>query len=425
MKIYFTAILLLLSTVAGSGQWSYLGLSTTSTTDLTIYGDTIYASTYNGIYKKGLLSTDTLWSACGLQGNHVVQTLVPDYLTFICVMEVGSSRQTQIYKSINGGDSFTLMKKSLSAQNSYAYLDKIAHPEGNYDTLYFLDHRLRTYNGGVTWDTLTNISENTNRFIKLNPENHHQLFIGGETFILSAYIQTSTDRGDNWHFLPNMSSFFAGDNAIHDMIMDGNEWFAAGEGVIGKTSDGGTSWEQLVNYWDRQDHWSLYFTDIEQSPADKHQLYATGLGYFTDRVPLLHSSNHGIDWDTLSYKPLNLPAGTTTDITCMSIKNISGGDQVYLGGKGVYLYTNNLEGIPDIPDEQTVTIYPNPTDKKVTITLPSTAKRLQIINIQGKVVESRPVHGQMQLNMEFGDPGIYIIQITTDKGKLSRKVIVQ
>ncbi|MDD4645058.1 MAG: hypothetical protein PHY99_03635, partial [Bacteroidales bacterium] len=85
MRIFFTSILLLLSTLAGSGQWSYLGLSTTSTTDLTIYGDTIYASTYNGIYKKGLKSTDTLWSACGLQGNHVIQTLVPDYLTFICV----------------------------------------------------------------------------------------------------------------------------------------------------------------------------------------------------------------------------------------------------------------------------------------------------------------------------------------------------
>ena len=98
MKIKFLVAFVSLVNLMNA-QWNYMGLCSTQLTDLTIYHDTIYASTYDGIYKKNVLSADTAWLACGLQGNHVVQTLVPDYKTFICVVEIGNTGSTQIYKS--------------------------------------------------------------------------------------------------------------------------------------------------------------------------------------------------------------------------------------------------------------------------------------------------------------------------------------
>jgi photosystem II stability/assembly factor-like uncharacterized protein len=324
-----------------NAQWSYLGLGGTQVSDLTIHYDTIYASTYDGIYKKNVLSADTAWLACGMQGNHVVQTLVPDNQTFICVVEIGSSRTTQIFKSTNGGDTFSLMNISVSNSTSYQFLDHIAHPEGDYDTLYFLHHQLKTFDGGTTWDSI-HTPDNINRFIKVNPEKHSQLFIGGETLFFGPFLQTSLDYGDNWTSVPDMSSFFAGDNAVHDMAFNGNDWFAVGEGVIGKTSDGGNKWDQLLNTWSYPPQWGLYIFDIEFSPVDTNKLYATGDGFEVYKVPLLYSADYGITWDTLSYNGVTKP-----DIHSLTVKNTVSGDKVFLGGTGVYVYYNNFTGIED------------------------------------------------------------------------------
>jgi len=425
MRVIIIVILIFLATITNNAQWSYFGLGNTKTTDLTIYNDTLYASTYTGIYKKSVLSSDTIWFPCGMQGTHVVQTLVPEYQTFICVAEINSSYTTQMYKSIDGGDSFSLMKNSISLTNSYNYLDKIAHAEGNYDTLYFLDHQLSTFNGGSTWDTLSNIIDLVNRFIKVNPENHHQILIGGETMFFGPYLQTSLDDGENWDMLPNMASYFAGDNVVHDMVIDGTDWFAVGEGVIGKTSDGGTSWEQLLNIWDYPAHWGLYITDIEFSPNDKNILYATGHGYAVDIIPLLYSPDSGITWDTLSCKPANLPNDSQTNVTCLAVKNTSEGDKVFIGGEGIYKYKKQFTGIPHTTSGNRFTIFPNPASSEFTITIPPSVTEVQIIDVQGSVLVKRMTKGQTELSFEIQNMGIYFVQIITNNSIVSQKLIVQ
>ncbi len=82
-----------------NAQWSYLGLGGIRVTDLIVYSDTLYASTYDGIYKKYIFNTDTAWMRCGMQRNHVVQTLVPNDRTFICAIEVDSTREKIILVS--------------------------------------------------------------------------------------------------------------------------------------------------------------------------------------------------------------------------------------------------------------------------------------------------------------------------------------
>lgn len=429
-KIVLVALVSLVKLV--NAQWSYLGLSGTQVTDLTIYCDTIYSSTYDGIYKKYVLSADTAWSVCGMQGNHVVQTLVPNYQTFICVVEIDSTKTTQIYKSTNGGNSFSLMNSSVSNFAIYQYLDHIAHPEGNYDTLYFSNHQLKTFDGGTTWNSINNTLLE-DRFIKVNPENHTQLFIGGETGYFNAYLQTSFDYGNTWTMLPNMYSYFPGDNSVHDLVINGNDWVAVGEGVIGITSDDGNSWNQLLNTWSYPAQWGLYIYDIEFSPVDKNKIYATGDGHETYKVPLLYSADYGITWDTLSYNSTIKPR-----ILSLAIKNTASGDKVFLGGKGVYKYENNFTGIiNDNPVEPNYYYlshnYPNPFNPSTTIeiSLPKQSHvTLKIYDILGRVVTTLinkdflPGTHKIQWNAQGYASGIYYYRIEAGKYSDTKKLLL-
>ena len=130
----FLILLFLCQSYFSFAQWSYIGLAHAGQiTNLTIYNDTLYASTHDGIYKKHVFSLDTNWFACGMQGNRVVQTLVRDSQNFVCVVEIGVTKTTQIYKSSNGGSTFNLMNTDTSDYNNYQYLNAMTHPEGNYE----------------------------------------------------------------------------------------------------------------------------------------------------------------------------------------------------------------------------------------------------------------------------------------------------
>lgn len=355
MKKIITLLLLVVINTSVRSQWNYIGLGFTNTSDLTLLDDTIYASTYDGIYKKSIHTFDTIWIACGLQGNHVVQTFVKNHQTFISIVEIDSTYLTQIYKSIDAGNTFNLMTTDTSAGNSYQYLDAMAYAGEDYDTLYFLNHRLKTYDGGVTWDSIPALMSN-DRFIKMNPQNHDQLIIGGESFIMAAYLQTSFDQGVNWNY-PMMSNFFAGDNCVHDLVFRENDWYAAGEGVICKTTDGGENWVELFNLWSGPPNFSLYNFDIELSNFDNTTLYVTGTNHYAFQVPLIYSIDDGLTWDTISFQQTNT---INPDIHCLTSHPILFGDKLYFGGNGVYTYENMFSSIESPTNNFKVSIYPNP-----------------------------------------------------------------
>ncbi|MGA2623285.1 MAG: T9SS type A sorting domain-containing protein [Bacteroidota bacterium] len=351
-----------------NAQWSYSGLGGIRVTDLIVYSDTLYASTYDGIYKKYIFNTDTSWTRCGMQRNHVVQTLVPNDRTFICAIEVGSTRMTRIYKSTDGGISFALIDTSVGHFMVYNFLHKIAHPDGNYDTLYFVSHQRKTFDGGASWDSMNDVS--WGHFIEVDPANHSRIIVGGEGAWQSANLETSSDYGNTWRFA-NMNGYFEGDNSLHALAMNGNDWFGAGEGVICKTSDAGNNWSQLLNTWSYPLQWGLYIFDIEFSPSNTNRLYATGDGYSAYRVPLFYSGDYGITWDTLSYATNNMP-----HIVSLAVKSTANGDRVFVGGQGVFMYENIFTGVHD--DYRTrsdryslSSSYPNPFN-------PSTKIKYQI-----------------------------------------------
>ncbi len=410
-------------------QWSFLGLSGTQVSNLTICSDTIYASTYDGIYRKHVLSIDTFWAPCGMQKNHVVQTLVPNSQTFISLVEIGSTGSSQIYKSTDGGVSFALMDTSVG-QIGYKFLHKLAHPEGNYDTLYAINHGRKTFDGGAHWDTLSDMT--WGHFIEVNPANHSQIISGGESLMMNAVLHSSSDYGITWT-AANMNGYFSGDNALHALAFNGNDWFGVGEGVICKTTDGGDNWAQLINTWSYPAQWQLYIFGIEFSPADKNRIYATGDGRGTYDVPLLYSTDYGQSWDTLSYPSPYMP-----QIHALAVKNTANGDRLFLGGSGVFSYENIFTGVrdPDVgrPGRYSLSNnYPNPFNPSTSISFSIPVRshiHLRVYNVLGQLIttlaDADKSPGTYSVSWNAGDlpGGIYFYRLEAGRYGETRKMVL-
>lgn len=411
---YFILILTIFSLSSTNAQINYLGLGYTSTTDLTIYNDTIYASTYNGLYKKSVFSIDTNWVACGLQGNHIVQTLVKDYSTFISVVEIGASKKTRIHKSINGGQSFQLILSDTTLIDNYQWLDHIANPLNNFDTLYSLNHMKKTYDGGFTWYPISYYSR---RFIKVHPVKHNEIFMGGENMIFFPELQQSSNYGNL--FTPiMMAGYFGGDNVVHDMEFIGNRWIGVGEGVISYTDDGGQNWTQAIITWSYPKPWSMYITDIEKSTTGK--LYASGESGGANRIGLFYSASNGVSFDTISFPSFN---NTNPLIKCIAINSTNTSDNIYFGGNGVYLFKNNLSSILSIEyRNQFINIYPNPsTNGNFTIRISDTDTKIKFWTITD--ILGRSVISGNSTNINISREGVFILTVLTNKGPMMKKLI--
>lgn len=80
-------------------------------------------------------------------------------------------------------------------------------------------------------------------------------------------------------------------------------------------------------------------------------------------------------------------------------------------------------GIDDFSDQNSVKIYPNPTNGIIRIDMDQEFHNLQIADITGKVLFSQPINGKVQtLDITSYPAGLYFITLTSKEGKVTRKV---
>jgi PKD repeat protein len=100
-------------------------------------------------------------------------------------------------------------------------------------------------------------------------------------------------------------------------------------------------------------------------------------------------------------------------------------------GQAIYLDNINLTdgvshlGIETLADETELFIYPNPFAGKLSLEFgpSSDATSIQLFEYNGKLVRSEKVNGsKMEMDLSALNPGLYIVQVTTGKGRFSRKV---
>ncbi|MFA4851901.1 MAG: SBBP repeat-containing protein [Bacteroidales bacterium] len=100
-----------------------------------------------------------------------------------------------------------------------------------------------------------------------------------------------------------------------------------------------------------------------------------------------------------------------------TLSNVGGAD-VFLAKLGSSI------GICEIRSENSVVVFPNPTNNSFTLSVPPATKQIHILNSLGQIVQRKIVDRQTSLNFEIKENGIYFIQITTEKQTLTKKIIV-
>jgi len=416
-----------------SAQWHYMGLKSHVVHRLKIHGDTLYAATDNGIFKRSWHNSDTLWVASGLQGKRVVDLAIACRERIFAYTHDTITGRFMLYFTPNGGASYQLFRTDPGTVNFYYdnTSSYIAIAPGQTDTVLLLPHWQYTHDGGDHWHDIefdpASVG-NMVRFIKVNPERSSEVWIGGENMIFSPILLHSCDGGKIFTQLPTQG-FFPGDNCLHDIVADGLEWFVAGEGIVSQTSTKGVTWHEKMNLWDT--NYGLYLNTIAFSPDNRNSIYVTGGGSNTfDKVVFMASHNRGLTWDTLTWTPFQ---GISYFMITMAVGR-KGHDKVFLGGyNGVYLYDMLPTPIREIPEKTSFSLFPNPAGDQINITFggqeTSASLSARLYSLSGQemfrydIPESVSNTISLPLNQS---PGMYILALYADGLPLAReKLIIQ
>jgi hypothetical protein len=177
---------------------------------------------------------------------------------------------------------------------------------------------------------------------------------------------------------------------------------------------------------------------------------------YTDTLNVLVSTNCGTSWTSIYKKggaqlatatPINdatspfvptasqwrmevlpLTAYASSKNTMIKFRNISdNGDDLYLDDINV----SNYNGINELQLNSAVQIFPNPTNGAISINLNlpiSESFQVRVLDMLGRTLNTIEEHnslgGQYNVDLSKNENGIYFVEIITDQGSVTRKVIL-
>ena len=86
---------------------------------------------------------------------------------------------------------------------------------------------------------------------------------------------------------------------------------------------------------------------------------------------------------------------------------------------------NIISGIPDVINpENNLNIFPNPSNAKFTLTVPSNSQQILIINSVGQIVQQLNDNIQTSYDFSLSSDGIYFIQVSSSAQTITKKLII-
>ena len=257
-----------------------------------------------------------------------------------------------------------------------------------------------------------------------------------------GFIMKTVDGGSTWSN-PNesMSQY-----AVH--FPDPNTGYSVGFGGILKTTDAGLTWILNLSLEPSGETFtSVYFTDVLNGHAvtDLGTIYRTtdggatwttqakgiylssvyfpdpGIGYIVGKSGLiLNTIDGGTTWT-------NQNSATDKNLSSVFFTDTNTGYVV--GDSGIILKTTNGGGPVGINEQQRIPdikMCPNPAANKITISYPKgvTMEDVIIYNQTGqKILQGKPVNNKLDISKL--QPGMYIIELVSNQGKMREKLIVE
>jgi hypothetical protein len=282
-------------------QIKSFGLEGKIVNDLKAYSGTLYAATDSGVYERNLWSGDSTWALLGLNDKNV--TAVYPHTSGggpgILVITAGVTPKFTI------GDSALIYCSCGEGENNWS----IADSGINRDTVRFINTLDgfpspaicgETFAGGngklyrrgftETWyEKSFDIGVGQLNVVKTDSRNGNT-WIGGETGIFSPYLSKSTDQGKAWS---TSYQDLGGDNACNSIEFDATDTniiYAGMEGLVIKSTNNGTTWDQTG-----LNGTPYYFYGL----AGDHNILYAGGSTNSNELGLYWSTDKGNTWDTL------------------------------------------------------------------------------------------------------------------------------
>ena len=343
-----------------------------------------------------------------------------------------------IYKSVDGGNTFTAVKTSVPPYLTYYTNSAGSSSQGDYNfgigadrvngnILYLVAHNVwKSTDGGVNWTQLTNWYEKVHtdmHQVITSPYNNNQLYNMND-----GGVWLSTDAGISWN--PKSDGIYGYEIYHGNCSPTRREMFSIGTQDNGELYANSLGW-----YTNRGGDWSnqcafdyrtnsstvYYFTNTKRRDVTgSEQTYAPAVSVIQDLA--FHRSNSNLAFlaDTSIYRTINLLSNppTWTNITNLNkpIKamhsSFADPNRLYVitNDAMIYVSTNALSGSP------TFTAYavPNTTNNAASITSIKSNPNVVYITCNTKVYRSAD-NGATWTNITYNLPSVNHVRVLADE----------
>lgn len=336
-QLFFSIIILLLlgacekeNTNPSAGiSWNYLGLDGHVVNKIQLHQNRIYAATDQGFYAIDRNSQNQNWELLGFEDKICQSFIIVDQDEIIVsLVNRVDMDETGIFKTTNGGESWTALGSFGSEDGHEPAFDISMHPDDP-STLYGVGYNVvaRSGDGGESWEPIYGEWQGFASgmdFVFPNPHQPEELWAGGQNAIEQGMLLHSPDGGENWQQWLDLveAPSVPKDIAFHPTNAD--EIYVGFEGGLIKTGDNGEEWETLI-----QDDESRFFFGISIPQATPETVYTAGwLKRFDDPQPFIiyRSKDGGENWQEHTNDEVDF--GGVYD---MDLISEGGKDKLYIG----------------------------------------------------------------------------------------------
>ncbi len=150
---------------------------------------------------------------------------------------------------------------------------------------------LHTTDGGTSWQ-VQNSPDSTVRFFDVTCLDQFSAWACGVHPLFTATIIHTENSGIDW----SIQDFGLAKYATRIEFLDRNYgWAACGDGVVGRTVDGGNYWNQILTLWYGAEFYGVSFVN----PSDGWLVAGYPDSLYPEQGLILRSTDGGITWDSL------------------------------------------------------------------------------------------------------------------------------
>jgi photosystem II stability/assembly factor-like uncharacterized protein len=321
-----------------------------------------------------------------------------------------------VFKSSDGGQTWNQKNNGLGSDTNVMRIHELSNdvlmietrPDQNTRNLY------RSVNNGDTWNFVQSIDGYSNSVT---------LTSNGDWFMCGGWeLYKSVDNGLSWSTI-NSTSQTGPSGFYHIIELDNGNLMLFGLYDIMESSDGGISFTNKSTNG---------LPDLNLT-VNVNVIYPQGK-FFDGAIYTSFNNDHGIfrsvdngdNWTNIDY---NLPTGYVFPKYLGLSK--SGYLFASVSGEGVFRSTDPITGSAvDLTENKNkaidIQIFPNPTQDLITVSLDESNVNLniEVTDLQGKLVYKLHTEHETQFKFEIeGAPGIYLVNIYSDKFSYTEKIV--